>query len=163
MPNNKPHKRGTDATNATCRVFGGFSDHHAIGPNSPNRGVSRGFGKFPNTFHIPSGIDLMIFVTRRNIKASERERPGRTIRKRLKQGNFTMNAIYTNKSWARKAMTILIDNMKMFEAVEEPDGDYGIVGGRYLLGVKFHAGTQGWVTVLPVDESDLNEIRCLTQ
>ena len=74
-----------------------------------------------------------------------------------------MNANYTNKSWARKAMTILIDNMTMFETVEEADGDYGVVFGKYLLGVKFYCTGQGWVTLFPVNESDLNEIRCLAK
>ena len=72
-----------------------------------------------------------------------------------------MDAIYTNKSWARKAMTILIDRMKMFETVEEADGDNGVLHGQYLLGVKFYSTSHGWVTMFPVDESDLNEIRCL--
>ena len=74
-----------------------------------------------------------------------------------------MNAIYTNKHWVRKAMTILIDQMRMFETVEKADGEYGTLCGRYLLGVKFHTSNQGWTTLFPVSESDLSEIRCLAR
>ena len=67
------------------------------------------------------------------------------------------NAYYSNKGWTRKAITILLDQMVMFETVERPK-ERGAFG-EYELGLKFYARNQGWVTLWPIDQSDLNEIR----
>ena len=72
------------------------------------------------------------------------------------------NACYTNLIWARKAMTILLGKMTLFEVL-----DRSVKGreffGVYELGVKFYANGPGeWVTVWPTDENDLDEIRNMT-
>jgi hypothetical protein len=70
------------------------------------------------------------------------------------------NAYYSNKGWTRKAMTILLEKMIMFETAERRENDH-CAFGEYQLGIKFFARHQGWVTIWPKDESDLNEIRNL--
>ena len=71
------------------------------------------------------------------------------------------NARYTNKAWARKVMTILLDNMVLFEVVDRTARDYNSFRGVYELGIKFYASSQGTVTLWPTCENDLNEARCL--
>ena len=66
-------------------------------------------------------------------------------------------AYYTNKNYARKAMTILVERMVMFETVERKESS--TLHG-HELGVKFSAGNQEY-TFYPTDESDVNEIRSL--
>jgi len=68
------------------------------------------------------------------------------------------NAYYSNKMWARKAMTILLDNMVMFETVDQRENEQRPFS-EYQLGIKFYARGQGMVTIWPVDESDLSEVR----
>jgi len=70
------------------------------------------------------------------------------------------NAYYSNKGWARKAMTILLDKMVMFETVEQRENKQRPVG-EYQLGIKFFASGQGMVTIWPTCENDLNEVRAL--
>ena len=70
------------------------------------------------------------------------------------------NAYYSNKKWARKAMTILLDKMVMFETVDQRENEQRPFG-EYQLGIKFFASDQGTVTIWPTCESDLNEIRDL--
>ena len=69
------------------------------------------------------------------------------------------NARYSNKSWARKAMTILLDKMVLFEVVDRTTKGREYFG-VYELGLKFYAnGPCEWVIVWPTSESDLNDIR----
>ena len=70
------------------------------------------------------------------------------------------NAYYSNKGWARKAMTILLDKMVMFETVERRENELRPFGENQL-GIKFFASGQGMITIWPVDESDLSEVRDL--
>jgi len=90
---------------------------------------------------------------------------------------MTTNTHYSNVNWARKAMTILINKMVLFETVrrersenQDPIGgeyEHGIGEqcrfGEYELGVKFHAEGQGWVVMWPTCESELSEIRSLVE
>ena len=69
------------------------------------------------------------------------------------------NAFYSNKGWAKRAMTILVNEMIMFET-EERSVEGGALG-EYQLGMKFYVSGQGWTTLWPVDESDLNELRSM--
>jgi len=71
------------------------------------------------------------------------------------------NAYYSNKRWARKAITILIDRTVIFETVERRENERRPFG-EYQLGLKFFIAGQGTVTIWPTCESDLNEIRALT-
>ncbi|MCL2119691.1 MAG: hypothetical protein FWH27_14845 [Planctomycetaceae bacterium] len=71
------------------------------------------------------------------------------------------NAYYSNKGWARKAMTILINKMKLFEVVDRTAKGYETYAGVYELGVKFFSSRKGMVTVWPTCEDDLNEIDAL--
>ena len=68
------------------------------------------------------------------------------------------NAYYSNRGWARKAITILLDKMVMFEMVDRRENERRPFG-EYQLGVKFCEGSDGWVTVWPTGEDDLNKIR----
>jgi hypothetical protein len=72
------------------------------------------------------------------------------------------NARYSNKNWARKAMTILINKMKLFEVVDRTASGYETYAGVYELGIKFFSAHQGVVTIWPTCEDDLNEIDGLT-
>ncbi|MGL6196593.1 MAG: hypothetical protein ACRC2T_17405 [Thermoguttaceae bacterium] len=74
---------------------------------------------------------------------------------------MTGNARYTNKNWARKAMTILLDEMVMFTTDTRRTGQMPL--DEYELGIKFHAKEQGEVTLWPTCESDLSEIRDLAR
>ena len=68
-------------------------------------------------------------------------------------------AFYSNKGWAKRAMTILVNEMIMFET-EERSVEGGAFGENQL-GMKFYVSVQGWTTLWPVDESDLNELRSM--
>ena len=72
------------------------------------------------------------------------------------------NARYSNKRWARKAMTILINKMKLFEVVDRTAKGFASHAGIYELGVKFFSSREGIVTIWPTCEDDLNEINNLT-
>jgi len=72
------------------------------------------------------------------------------------------DARYSNKGWARKAMTILINKMRLFEVVDRTAKGYETYAGVYELGVKFFSAHQGTVTVWPTCEDDLDEINTLT-
>ncbi|GHT27072.1 hypothetical protein FACS18942_05740 [Planctomycetales bacterium] len=61
---------------------------------------------------------------------------------------------YENKKWFRKAVTLLIDNAEMFEAVDKQMDPYSI--GNYQLGVKYYA--DGWFTTYPECEEDIEII-----
>ena len=71
------------------------------------------------------------------------------------------NAYYSNKGWARKVMTILLDKMVMFETLERRENEQ-CAFGEYQIGVKFFSSVRGTsVTIWPTCESDLNEVRNL--
>ena len=67
---------------------------------------------------------------------------------------------YSNKIWARKAMTILIDKTVTFETVERRENEQRPFG-EYELGLKFITRNGECVTIWPTCESDLNEVRAL--
>jgi hypothetical protein len=69
------------------------------------------------------------------------------------------NAFYSNKAWAKRAMTILVNEMIMFETEDRSvkDGAFG----EHELGMRFYVSNQGWTTLWPHDESDLNELRSM--
>jgi hypothetical protein len=73
-----------------------------------------------------------------------------------KEKKMNGDAYYSNKGWARKAMTILVTKMCMFQTIDRTK-EHGAFG-EYELGVKFYVVGQGWVEMFPVDQSDLNEI-----
>ena len=71
------------------------------------------------------------------------------------------NIYYSNKNYARKAMSILLKYKVMFETVEQ--SKEGGAAGEYELGVKFYSEGQGWVETYPLDQCELNEIELLAQ
>ena len=67
------------------------------------------------------------------------------------------DARYSNKGYLRKAITILLNKMILFEVVDRPATNYKSYDGVYELGVKFYSsGTMN--TIYPTDQSDLNTI-----
>jgi hypothetical protein len=63
-----------------------------------------------------------------------------------------MSKFYENKKWFRKAVTLLIDNGFLFEAVVK-DAE---TPGQYQLGVKYQC--DGWYTTFPESKEDLELI-----
>ncbi len=63
---------------------------------------------------------------------------------------------YSNKGWARKAMTILIGKMCKFETIDRLKKSGAI--GECELGVQFYVTGHGRVEKYPVNQSDLDEI-----
>jgi hypothetical protein len=80
----------------------------------------------------------------------------------MKGETMNRNVYYSNKVWARKAMTILMNKTVMFETVERRENEQRPFG-EYELGLKFHARGHGWVTIWPVDQSDLGEVSALAE
>lgn len=66
------------------------------------------------------------------------------------------NAFYSNKGWAKKAMTLLVNKMAMFETRDRSVND-GMFG-EYQLGLRFYVSGEGYRTVFPTGQSDLDEI-----
>lgn len=64
------------------------------------------------------------------------------------------NAFFSNKGYARKGMTLLVNAMVMFETIERPV-EHGAFG-EWQLGLKFNGAV-----VYPEDQSDLREIKSL--
>ena len=66
------------------------------------------------------------------------------------------NAFFSNRGYARKGITILIDAMVMFETVER-SVDHGSFG-EWPLGFKFND-----TIVYPAEPGDLDKIRTLVR
>ena len=68
---------------------------------------------------------------------------------------------YTNKQYARQAMTLLLNRTILFRTEERSKEDGGF--SEFEVGVTFRTKRHETMTIWPTDQSDLNELQCLIE